>query len=434
MMRRVLTAAAAAAALTLTSTACGGDQGTGGTAAPARSGADPASVSGTVTWWDTSDATTEAPAFKELVAEFQAKYPNIKINYVNVPFADAQNKFKTAAQSGSGAPDVLRTEVGWVAEFASLGYLAPLDGTSAVDRPEDFLPAPAAAGRYDGKTYAVPQVTDTLGLLYNKKLLKEAGHEEPPATFAELKQVALDVKEKTGAEGLALNVDAYFLLPFIYGEGGDLLDVATKKITVASPQSTAGVKIVEDLIKSGAAAKPAIQDSYTNAETAFKEGKAAMIFNGPWSNADNLGGKVFKDDPDNFGIAPVPAGSVKAGAPTGGHTYAVYAGSQNLEASYLFIRFMASAESQAKIAGRLGLLPTRASAYDLPEAKANDMIAKWKAPMEKAVDRPWIPEGGQLFQPLLERYQKLANGEATAEQVTQETAEAYQSLLKGWSL
>ncbi|MEV5410434.1 extracellular solute-binding protein [Thermopolyspora sp. NPDC052614] len=431
-MRRVLTAAAAAAALALAISACGGGQGTGGAAAPAAS--DPASVSGTVTWWDTSDATTEAPAFKELIADFQAKYPKIKVNYVNVPFADAQNKFKTAAQAGSGAPDVLRTEVGWVAEFASLGYLAPLDGTPALDKPEDFLPAPAASGRYNGKTYAVPQVTDTLGLLYNVKLLKEAGHDRPPATFAELKQVALDVKEKTDAEGLALNVDAYFLLPFIYGEGGDLLDVATKKITVGSPQSIAGVKIVEDLITSGAAAKPAIQDSYTNAETAFKEGKAAMIFNGPWSNTDNLGGKVFKDDPDNFGIAPVPAGSVKAGAPTGGHDYAVYAGSQNLAASYLFVQFMASAESQAKIAGKLGLLPARASAYDLPDAKSNDMIGKWKAPMDKAVDRPWIPEGGQLFQPLLERYQKLAGGEATAEQVAQDTAKAYQGLLKGWSL
>ena len=153
-------------------------------------------------------------------------------------------------------------------------------------------------------------MTDTLGLLYNKKLLSEAGHDAPPATFADLKRFALDVKSKTDQEGLALNVDAYFLLPFIYGEGGDLLDVTSKKITVSSAPSTAGVKIVEDLIKSGAAAKPAIQDSYTNAETAFKEGKVAMIFNGPWANTDNLSGKVFEDDPDNFGIALATSAAV----------------------------------------------------------------------------------------------------------------------------
>ncbi|RCG33388.1 extracellular solute-binding protein [Sphaerisporangium album] len=431
-MRRGISVAAAAAALALAVSACGGEDTPQQSAAPAPS--DPAAVSGEVTWWDTSDATNEGPVFKELKADFEAKYPKIKVNHVNVPFADAQNKFKTAAQSGSGAPDVLRADVGWVAEFASLGYLAPLDGTPALDQPEDFLPSPAGSGRYNDKTYGVPQVTDTLGLLYNKELLKKAGHDAPPKTFEELKTVAQDVKSKAGADGLALNVDAYFLLPFIYGEGGDLLDVTTKKITVASPQSVAGLKVVEDLIKSGAAAKPAIQDSYTNAETAFKEGKVAMIFNGPWSNTDNLGGKVFKDNPDNFGIAPVPAGSVKAGAPTGGHDYTVYAGSKNLDASYLFVRFMDSAESQAKIAGKLGLLPTRKSAYDMPEAQGNAMIGRWKEPMTAAVERPWIPEAGQLFQPLVEGYQKLATGGTTSDAMAQDVAKAYQGLLKGWSL
>ncbi|MET8155619.1 extracellular solute-binding protein [Sphaerisporangium sp. NPDC005289] len=432
-MRRGISAAAAAAALALAVSACGGQDSPTPSAAPAKS-ADASAVSGEVTWWDTSDATNEGPVFQDLIKDFQAKYPKIKANYVNVPFADAQNKFKTAAQSGSGAPDVLRAEVGWVAEFASLGYLAPLEGTPALDKPEDFLASPASSGKYNGKTYAVPQVTDTLGLLYNKELLKKAGHDAPPKTFQELKQVALDVKSKAGADGLALNVDAYFLLPFIYGEGGDLLDVVSKKITVASPQSTAGVKIVEDLITSGAAAKPAIQDSYTNAETAFKEGKVAMIFNGPWSNTDNLGGKVFKDKPDNFGIAPVPSGSAKAGSPTGGHDYAVYAGSKNLDASYLFVQFMDSAESQAKVAGKLGLLPARQSAYAMPDAQANDMIAKWKEPMASAVERPWIPEGGQLFQPLLEGYQKIAAGQKGTDAALQDVAKAYQGILKGWSL
>ncbi|GII77254.1 sugar ABC transporter substrate-binding protein [Sphaerisporangium rufum] len=432
-MRRGISVAATAAALALAVSACGGGDTPDNAAAPAKS-ADPASVAGTVTWWDTSDATNEGPVFQELIKDFSAKYPKIKVNYVNVPFADARDKFKTAAQSGAGAPDVLRTDVGWVAEFASLGYLAPLDGTTAVDKPEDFLASPAASGKFNGKTYGVPQVTDTLGLLYNKKLLKKAGYDAPPATMADLKKVALDVKSKAGADGLALNVDSYFLLPFIYGEGGDFVDVPNKKIAIAAPQAVAGVKIVEDLVKSGATIKPAVQDSYTNAETAFKEGKVAMIFNGPWSNTDNLGGKVFKDDPDNFGVAPVPAGSAKSGSPVGGHDYTVYAGSKNLDASYLFINYMASTESQAKIAGKLGLLPTRTSAYSAAEATANPKIAQWQKPMESAVERPWIPEAASLYEPLLQGYQKLVTGGTTTEPMLQDVAKAYQGILKGWSL
>lgn len=120
-MRRVLTSAVVAAALALAVTACGNDSGNdSGDAGSAPAGsAATAEVSGTVTWWDTSDATNEGPVFQELIKDFEAKYPKIKVEYVNVPFADARDKFKTAAQSGSGAPDVLRTDVGWVAEFAS---------------------------------------------------------------------------------------------------------------------------------------------------------------------------------------------------------------------------------------------------------------------------------------------------------------------------
>src|SRR5712672_167607 len=99
MKRRLTVAAALAAAVALAATGCS----SGGSKAPS---SDPSSVSGTVTWWDTSDATNEAPNYKTLIDKFQTKYPKIKVNYVNVAFSEAETKFKTAAQSGSGAPDV----------------------------------------------------------------------------------------------------------------------------------------------------------------------------------------------------------------------------------------------------------------------------------------------------------------------------------------
>ncbi|MFI7047758.1 extracellular solute-binding protein [Streptosporangium sandarakinum] len=432
MMRRAFSAATIVAALALAVSACGGGDG-GSAAAPAGSApSDPTKIKGEITWWDTVRPDSEGPTFQALIKEFQAKYPNIKVNYVNVPSDQAQNKFQTAAQAGSGAPDVIRSEVAWTSQFASLGYLQPLDGTRALENESDFLPSPLSSAKYNGKAYAVPQVTDTLALLYNKRLLKEAGHEEAPKTVEELKQTALDVKKKTGADGLALNVDAYFLLPFMYGEGGDMLDAPNKKITVNSPANTKAMATVDDLIKSGAAPKPAIQDSYANAMTALKEGKTAMIYNGPWSLAEVYQGKEFKDK-ENLGIAPVPAGSVKAGAPTGGWNYAIYAGSKNLDASYEFVRFMSTPEAQAKIAKEISLLPTRASAYDNPDVTGNKDVAAFKPILDTAVPRPWIPEGGQLFQPLLEGYQALVGGKTTPEEMLKTVDQKYRGIFKDWS-
>ncbi|MEV0389082.1 extracellular solute-binding protein [Nonomuraea sp. NPDC050643] len=429
-MRRLLTAAAVVAACALTVSACGG--GGGQTAAPATSVSDPSKISGEVTWWDTTRPDSEGPTFQALIKEFEAKYPQIKVKYVNVPSDQAQNQFQTAAQAGTGAPDVIRSEVAWTSQFASLGYLQPLDGSRAVDKPEDFLAGPLSSTKFNGKTYAVPQVTDTLALIYNKRLLKEAGHEEAPKTIPELKQTALDVKSKTGAAGLALNVDSYFLLPFMYGEGGDLLDVAGKKIVVNSPANVKAVETVSDLITSGAAPKPATTESYANAMTALKEGKAAMIYNGPWALSEIYQGKEFKDKA-NLGIAPVPAGSVKAAAPTGGWNLAIYAGSKNIPAAYEFVRFMTAVEAQAKIAKEISLLPTRTSAYDNADVKGNADVAVFKPIMDTAVPRPWIPEGGQLFQPLLEGYQSLVGGKSAPADMLKQVDQQYRGIMKDWS-
>ena len=160
----------AAAMLPLALAACSSGSDSGGSSSP--SPVNPSDASGTVVFWDTSDSTNEAPAFKDLIKKFEAAYPNVKVDYQNVPFSEAQNKYKTAAQADN-APDVLRAEVAWTPEFASLGYLLPLTGT-ALDTPDAYLPTPFSSNIYENVQYGVPQVTDAPGLMYNKELLQKA--------------------------------------------------------------------------------------------------------------------------------------------------------------------------------------------------------------------------------------------------------------------
>ncbi|WP_341718965.1 extracellular solute-binding protein [Micromonospora sp. FIMYZ51] len=387
----------ASATLALSVAACGGED----QAAEEQPKVDPASLTAELTWWDTSDPQNEGPAFKELIAKFNQTYPNVKINYQSVPFGEAQNKFKTAAQAKTGAPDILRAEVAWVPEFASLGYLYALDGSELLSDADDYLETPLASNKYDGKTYGVPQVTDSLALMYNKELLTKAGISEPPKTWAELKTVAQTVKEKTDAEGVYLNPAGYFMLPFMYGEGGDLVDTEGKKIVINSAENAAGLQIAKDLIDSGAAAKPSANDAYGTMMTLFKEQKVAMIINGPWE-VNNVKSAPAFGGLENLGIAPVPAGSAKAGGPVGGHNYVIWSGmpQEKVDAAVAFVKFMSSAESQAFLSDKLGLLPTRTSAYQVDSVKNNAVVAAFQAVNEAAVGRPWIPEAGQFFGPL----------------------------------
>lgn len=403
--------------------ACGGDDNSGG---GGQVNTDTSQASGTVTFWDTSDAKTEAPKFKELIAKFQTSHPNIKITYVNVPFSETQEKYRTAAQGNSGAPDVLRSEVAWTPDFASQGYLADL--TEAVGDTSDFLPTPLSSNQLDGKLYGLPQVTDAPALLYNKEFLQKAGV-EVPTTWDELKTAATKIKSANPGldAALFLQTGGYFSLPFIYSEGGDLLDVDGKKITINSPEAVKGLQDAVDLVQSGAAKTDTTSDSYNNMMKAFKDGKVAMIINGPWSIPDVKSGKAFSD-PANVGVSPTPAGSSgKSGSPVGGHNYVIYSKSKVTDAAAEFIKYMSSAESQAFISKELGLLPTRKSAYDLPDVQGNATVAAFKAVLDKATARPWIPEGGGLFAALDTEYPKALGGKETAQQALDNVAKAWKA-------
>ncbi len=430
-MRRLITGLSVVAGLSVALVGCSGGNSGGTTtpsaaasAASSAASANPADVKADLTWWDTSDATNEGPGFKALIADFNKTYPNVKINYQSVPFGEAQNKFKTAAAAKSGAPDILRAEVAWVSELASLGYLYDLDGTALVADQADFLTAPVGSTKFNGKTYGVPQVTDSLALMYNKKLVTAAGV-QVPKTWDELKAAAATIKSKTGKDGVYLNPAGYFMLPFIYGEGGNLIDAQAKKIVVNSAESVAGLKKMQELIKSPGFAKPPATDAYTAMMNAFKAGNVAMIIQGPWE-LKNIKDAATFGGIDNLGIAPVPAGSKKAGAPIGGHDYVVWSGmpQEKAAAAIAFIQFMSSADSQAKLADTLGLLPTRTSAY----AKVtNPVIAQFKPVMEVAVERAWVPEGGKLFGPLDEAATKALVQGADAKATLDGVAKTYKT-------
>ncbi|MGW8985560.1 extracellular solute-binding protein [Streptomyces parvus] len=422
-MRRGITATALVAALALAATACGSDDESGGSKSSGE-------LSGTVTWWDTSSVGSEDKVFKKLAEGFEKKHPKVDVKYVNVPFGEAQNKFKNAAQAGDGAPDVIRSEVAWTPDFANLGYLAPLDGTAALKNQDDFLKQAVASTKYDDKTFAVPQVIDSMGVFYNKKMFKEAGV-EAPANLDDLKTVAKKIKDKTGKTGLYLRGDdPYYFLSFLYGEGGDMVDAGSKSVTIDKPEGVKAFKAVKALVDDGTA-KTDASDGWENMMQAFKNGDVAMMINGPWAVADTLTGSEFTDK-DNLGVAPVPAGSAAQGAPQGGHNLAVYAGSKNLEASYAFVEYMTSVDSQATAAGELNLLPTRTSAYAKKEAVDSEIVGFFKPVVETAVERPWIPEGGSLFEPLRIEYTKVLTGQTTPEKAAKATGDSYRKLLEGW--
>jgi arabinogalactan oligomer/maltooligosaccharide transport system substrate-binding protein len=369
-------------------TACGGSSSSTPTAGPV-----------TLTYWYT-EGTSETPVILSLISQFQQQNPNIKVNAQLVPFPDAQSKFATAAQAGK-APDVLRSDVGWATQFASLRYLLPIDKYVSQSDLSDYLPSALNYDKYNGKLYGLPQVTDFLALMYNKAVLAKAGITSPPTTMSDFEADAIKiVKTKAAKYGFETSGDSYFALPFLWAFGGGMVDTDGKTILVNNAGSVAGLQFLLKLQNQDKVmpTKVDFNNGYNNMTTDFKDGSTGIIFQGPWEAANILTGSAFSSSHSNLGIVGIPTGPGGAtGSPTGGQTYVIYAGTAHPDEAYKFISFMSSTASQIAIAKANHTLPTRASAYQDPGVSSDQVISGYYAVKNVARNRPIIPAGGQLF-------------------------------------
>ena len=414
-------AAATTAATSATTAAAGATTAAAGAATgdePVYSGAD-----ATLTFWQTHN-DEETPVIKGLVDAFQAKYPKIKIKMENVPFDGAKDKFNAAAGANQ-APDVFRADIGWSPLFASQSYL--LDISGKVKDKDTFLDAPFGSNVYNGKIYGLPQVTDVVAAYYNKDLLSKAGITAFPKTMTEFDD-AMKKVQATGVTAYYPNFDAYFVQPFFYAFGGSQV-TSDKKITINDPKNVQALQFLLDL-KNKSKVTPSeidFKNNYTNAMNSFKEGKTAVIFNGPWASAEILKslGK------EKLGVAPIPAGpDGKQGSSVGGHNYVIYAGSKNPDAAYTFIQWMTLPAQQQVMADKLNLMPTRKASYELASVKANAIISDFGKQLAVSQARPNIPENSDLYKPLSDQIQSAVQGSKTAQQALDDAAKDFKGVLK----
>lgn len=411
----------------------------GGGTSPSADASDPATSADPTTACGDVDSLTFTHTMNDqespVIAEIAEAFEGTSVEVTQIPFDGAQQAYDQQAAGGE-APDVFRAEIAWIADYADKGYL--LDLTSMIPQADwdDFLAGPLAYGQWQGGTYAVPQVTDALALMYNKSMFEEASV-EAPATMDDFIAAGETLQSELGLENaFYMRGDAYWLQPFLWAFGGGLLTVDDEgqvtDILVNNEGSVAGLEfLLSDVLGTIAPADVDFANDYGNAMTAFKEGEVAMIFNGPWSTADVLSGTEFAD-PENLGIAVIPAGpDGDKGSPIGGHSYVLYAGMDEAkqECAAAFIQYLSSAENQGRLATELNLLPTRSSAYELPDVADNRLIADFGTVIENATARPVVPEGGGIYADFGPNFQAAWTGDKDPQQALDDVAAAWETLL-----
>ncbi|MBK5248877.1 MAG: extracellular solute-binding protein [Actinomycetales bacterium] len=186
--RVAFVATATASALLLA--ACSGGGGDGSDGAPAGDAITQEEIDAAMSTETDLTFWTWVPDIQNEVDLFEAEYPAMNVEVVNVgQGASHYQKLRTALESGTGAPDVVQIEFQHLPSFRLGEHLLDLAPYGAADISGDYAEWIWSQVSDGEAVYGVPQDVGPMGTLYREDLLMAAGI-EPPTTWDEFAEAA----------------------------------------------------------------------------------------------------------------------------------------------------------------------------------------------------------------------------------------------------
>lgn len=296
----------------------------------------------------------------ELIKEFEAANPGIKVVHKNFPYDSYEQKVATSIASGTG-PDVMNLFYGWVPKYVKSGTLQelPTDVFSHEMIEKEFAPM-VQVNKIEGKYYTIPTAVRTLGLFWNKDIFKANGldPEAPPKTLDEMLEIAKKTTKRENGEliieGMTFQpsgqLHPWFRPVLLKQFGQEPMDAENKKVLWNG--SEAGYKAFEFLTDLAKEHKVGENNFYTDDVTAFMGGKAALHIDGSF----RLGTLAANAKDLNYGIAPLPShnGVQTSFASFWTNGITKNATGDKLEAAKKFLQFLTSEEVMKRWTKEIG--------------------------------------------------------------------------------
>jgi multiple sugar transport system substrate-binding protein len=329
--RRGAAAAAAVAVSVVGLTACSGGGG----------GAEEATCTNEIKQPDAAQVTVWAwyPAFESVVDNFNETHTDLQVCWTNAgQGADEYNKFQTAIEAGTGAPDVIMLEAEVLPTFTILESLVDLSEYGAGELEGDYTPGSWSDVSNGDAVYAIPVDGGPMGMLYRADIFEQYGV-GVPTTWDEFATAAQDLRD-AGFEGhitdFPTNGNALNYALFAQNGWEPFQYDATKPtevgITVDSPEAEEVLSYWKGLVDDDLVAT---EDAFTtDYNAALVDGTYAVYLAAAWGPG-YLQGLSEADADAEWRAAPLPQWDPENPVQVnwGGSTFAVTTQSEQPEAA-----------------------------------------------------------------------------------------------------
>jgi sn-glycerol 3-phosphate transport system substrate-binding protein len=463
VVKRLGAALAAGAAAALAISGCGTAASTSRTTLriPERSALAKARGEIDISFWHSMDGVDGA-ALNTLVDRFNRQHAGrIKVEpEYQGGYSDALSSFRGAVEARS-TPNVMQVYDIGTRYMIDSRQGVPVQGF--LDR--DHYPTgdlqPAVAGYYSvgGRLYSMPFNASTPVLYYNKTIFRKAGLDPntPPRTLDEVRADARKIVASHAAPtGLEAAADGWYLEQWISTAGATLCDQDNGRAGTPSavrydqPAAVAALDWWAGMVRDKLAAAGGMEDPGSHLKSdeareatvaAFTAQRAGMVLESS-GQLTQLGRAAHAGGYD-LGVAAYPrqgAGATGGGLVVGGASLWIDSAGKKpaeVEASWQFVKYLASADSQAYWSTHTGYLPVTAKvpatanpgfqvALDqvaatpvtaaargclagvMPQARGRAEDAIKKVLTGKAAAAPALDEAAKAVKPVIRNYNQTA--------------------------
>ncbi|MEW1927935.1 extracellular solute-binding protein [Streptomyces sp. NPDC088360] len=419
---------ATALVATATLTACGGD-----------SGDDPDTVK--VSFKQSTDNQVKVmdTFLADIKKQFEKENPGKKVKLVPIKAPDSEyyTKLQQMMRSPKTAPDLVYEDTFLINSDITSGYLKPLD--PYLDKWKDWDQfigtSKSAAKAADGKTYGVPDGTDTRGLWFSKGIFKKAGlpADWQPKSWDDILQAARTIKKKvpgvtpmnvyTGKPaGEAATMQGMEML--LYGTGQDpMYDPKSKKWVTGSQGFKDSLKFVETVYKEklGPDVSDALDPNFATRVRGelLPEDKLGINLDGSWLPQDwgKGAGHEWPEWSKKLGLAHMPTQNGEAPGKvsmSGGWTWAIPSKAANPDLAFKFIEQMQTkANAQKWYVANSGIAVRKDVAADPAYLKAQPGLKFFTDLVPSTHYRPAYPAYPKVSTAVQEAMEKVTTGDAS---------------------
>lgn len=350
----------------------------------------------------------------------------VRVTVASVSLPDLHRSLTSAVAEGRG-PDLALIDSVWVPEFASAGFLRPLD---ELDRDwirneyeRDFLAPFVSANRFEGRSVAVQAEADVAGIWYRRQALDRIGA-TVPATWAELRRTGRELigsRRRNRASVVmpagsrAGETTTYCLLALLAANGAAVL--SDRAVTLDTPAASRTLGFLRGLIEDGVMPADAVAYEWSRPIRMLAQGRAALALGGSYDarllaqEADCSLAELW----DAFGFTAMPGGPDGRGATlAGGMVWVVPRQAANPELAMRVLTRLTSAEAGARMSQLTGQIPPRHSAVALVAARSQ-FLSETAGMLESASVRPATPSYARVSAQLQSMLEAVVTDRVTPE-------------------